>query len=740
MPTDSAAPPRNASAVSYEFGPFRLDAATRALYRGDAFIPLTPKAAETLLALVEDAGRVVTKEQLLERVWPGVVVEEGGIANNISALRKILDGAFGGDGPIATVARRGYRFTAEVRAHAGEAPARAAAAPAPSALPAAPAATVSDTYLVCDFDNRTGDPIFDGTLREALALHLAQSPHVEVLTERRVHSVLGLMGRQGERVLGDVAMEVCIRANAAAAITGTIFALGDEYVIGLQAVDPNDGAVRVTEQARARGRNEVLSALDHAAIGLRTKLGESTVSVQRFGRFIDEVATTSLEALKAYTMGREQWLLHGEAAAKPHQLRAIELDPEFASAYSALALACNNMGQTLEAHRYMQKAYDLRERVAEHERLRLEATYHSLITGDLFKGLDPHRLWVRMRPKDYTAIGNLGNSYASLGQWDKALECAQRSEEGDSTNVSTSNLAIALMAVGRASDARAVLERGFAQGYDTFYLHLDAYQEAFLRGDAETMRRHVAAVAGRGGEEDYLIAAEADTAAFHGQYARARDLTHRAIDSARRADSAEMAATWAAQGALREVEVGEREQALSGATFALETAPGRIVRGMVAYVYARAGDAERALRVGEALAREFPQDTIANRYWLPCMHAAIAMRAGDWKAAIDALETGAAAELGLTVPFEGGFMYPAFLRGQALLAAGRPEAAAREFMKIVERPGLIKNFVLFPLAHLGAARGLADAGRAAEAGAMQASFARMWSASDVTPAQAAGQL
>ena len=735
MPTDSAAPQRNASTVSYEFGPFRLDAATRTLYRGDAFVALTPKAAETLLVLVEEAGRVVTKEQLLERVWPGVVVEEGGIANNISALRKVLDGAFEGDGPIATVARRGYRFTAEVRAQA-EGAARVAPV-TPAALAAPAPEPVSGTYLVCDFDNRTGDAIFDGTLREALALHLAQSPHVDLLAERRVHSVLALMGRQGERLTGDVAMEVCIRANAAAAITGAIFALGDEYVIGLQAVDPRNGTVLVTEQARARGRNEVLAALDHAAIGLRTKLGESTVSVQRFGRFMDEVATTSLEALKAYTVGREQWLIHGEAAAKPHQLRAIELDPNFASAYSALALACNNMGQTLEAHRYMQKAYDLRERVAEHERLRLEATYHSLVTGDLFKGLDPHRLWVRMRPRDYNAIGNLGNSLAALGQWDKAVECAQRSEDGDSTNVSNSNLAIALMAIGRNAEARAALERGFAQGFDTFYLHLDAYQEAFLRGDADTMHRHVAAVAGRGGEEDYLIAAEADTAAFHGQYARARELTHRAIESARRADSAEMAASWSVEGALREAEVGESERALAGATFALETAPGRIVRGMVACVYARAGDAQRALRVGDALAREFPQDTFANRYWLPCMHAAIALAARDWKAALVALEAGEAAELGLTVPFEGGFMYPAYLRGQALLGAGRADEAARELMKIVERPGLIKNFVLFPLAHLGAARALARAGRDAEASAMQASFERIWSAADVTPAQAA---
>src|SRR5688572_10009216 len=282
----------------YEFGPFRLDPATRALYRGVEFIPLTPKAGEILRLLVQEAGRIVTKEQLLEQVWPGVVVEEGAIANNISALRKLLDPAFEGDGPISTVSRRGYRFTALVRA-LPDGPTETLPGPI-AANDAAPPVTVRDSVLVGDIENKTGDPIFDGTIRQALALVLAQSSHLEVLSDRRVHATLSVMKRQGEPVLGDVALEVCQRTNAKAAITGSIFVLGDEYVIGLYAMHGDTGDTLLSEQARARGKGQVLRALDQAALFLRTKLGESLASVTRHSSGLAEVATASLEALKAY--------------------------------------------------------------------------------------------------------------------------------------------------------------------------------------------------------------------------------------------------------------------------------------------------------------------------------------------------------------------------------------------------------------------------------------------------------
>jgi DNA-binding winged helix-turn-helix (wHTH) protein/tetratricopeptide (TPR) repeat protein len=687
MPNDAAAKP-----AQYEFGPFRLDAASRALYRGAEFVPLTPKAAEILLLLIEESGHVVTKEQLLARVWPDVIVEEGTIANNISALRKAVESSeFGTDGPIATVPRRGYRFTAEVRQSSASAHA------APAALQSPPI-TDRDTILVAEIENRTGDPVFDGTIRQALLLYLAQSPYLEILSDRRIHSVLGYMGKQSAPVTGEVALEVCQRAGAKAAITGTIFAFGDEYLIGLQALQGDSGGILVSEQARARGKGEVLKALDAAAIGLRTKLGESLSSIKLYSKGFHDLATSSLEAVKAYSTARMQLLLVGEPASIPHHLRAIEIDPYFASAYSALSIACANMGQTQEAIQHMQKAYALRERASERERMRIEGSYHHFVTGDKFKAIEAFRAYQHAYPRDAMSFVNAADLAMELGQWEKAVAASQRANALEFNAPSASNLAIALMALGRHEEARATVEDALARGLDVFYLHLDAYQEAFLRGDSSTMKRHADAVAGRPTEEDYLLAAQADTEAFHGRHARARELSARAVESARRAGATEMSAVWQAEAALREAEIGEIERARDGAKAAFEAFKGRDVSCLVAYVLARCGETKDALRLAAELDRDHPQHTNVQLYWLASIRAAVALGAKDWKGAIDALEPAVAVELGITKPFEGGMMIPPYLRGLALLGAGRSGEAKAEFMKIVERPGVIKNFILYPLA------------------------------------------
>ena len=720
MPTESAAPPK-ALAGQYRFGGFRLDPTTPALYRGSEFIPLTPKAAEILLLLVQEAGRVVSREHMLDRVWPGVIVEEGVIANNISALRKILGGEFDGDGPIVTVSRRGYRFTAPVRADDG-----AVATPAPAPI------TDRDTILVAEIENRTGDPVFDGTMRQALLLHLAQSPFLEILSDRKVMSVLGYMGRKGEAITGDVALEICQRTGSKCAITGSIFEVGGEYLIGLQALHGETGDTLVTEQARAHDKSEVLNALDSAAVGLRTKLGESLASISRSRPFF-EVATSSLEALKAYSIGRNEWGLHGEAAGMPHLLRAIELDPDFCTCLGSLGLACMNMGQMQEAARYMRKAYEQRDAATERERVRVVASFHAIVTGDLFKAIDAHRVWQTSFPRDGASYLNGANLLMMVGHWSKALTAAQRSHAMEPSAVSASNLAIALLAVGRHDDARAMLDDAFARGYEAFYLHLDAYQEAFLRRDAEAMRRHADAVAGREGEEDFLIGAQADTEACFGHFGRARALSRRAVESARHAGSLEMAAMWEAQAALREAEVGEAARAREGAVAALETFAGREVQGMAGLALARSGDVPRAMEIVASLEREYPTHTIVQSTWLPCIRAALAIGRQDWNAAVEALEISVSVELGMTTPFEGGFMLAPYLRGLALLAGSRNRDAAREFGKIVERPGLIKNFVVFPLAHLGASKAAALDGSRAEAASLKATFDAMWKGDQKSP-------
>ena len=688
MPNDAAGKP-----AQYEFGPFRLDVASRALYRGAEFIALTPKAAEILLLLVQEAGRVVTKEQIFERAWAGVVVEEGTIANNISALRKALDSAFEGEGPIATVPRRGYRFTAPVSTldNASGGPSLAASH--------APRITDRDTILLGDIENKSGDAVFDGTLKQALLLHFAQSPLLQILPERKVRAALQVLQRPPDTpAVGEVALEICQRTGASAAITGSIHALGDDYVIGITTLDGETGVIIASEQARAHGKGEVLKALDAAAASLRAKLGESLASVSRLSATLEEVATASLDALKAFTVGRREGLDRGDAAVIPHLTRAIELDPNFAAAHSLLGTAYMNMGQTVRAHEHALKAYELRDRVSERERHRIESTYHLIVTGNLHRALDAYGSSLRTYPRDATVRTNSANLYMALGQWDKALEMAEAGVQMESNSVAHSNLAIAQMALGRHAEARKTIDSAFARGTDAYFLRLDAYHEAFLRDDDEAMRRHFDAVAGREGEEDFLIAAQADTEAYFGRVERSRELASRAAESALKATGPEVSAVWLAQSALREAEMGFSGQAIAAANLALERSAGRHVRCIAAYAMARAGDRAVAERVASQIDREHPEDTPVQRYWLPSIRGALAFASGDWTAAVRALDPAESMELALVQPFEGGFAIPAYLRGLAHVAAGRRAEASRELGKIESRPGLLKNFVIHALA------------------------------------------
>ena len=686
------------AATEYVFGPFRLDASRRALYRGTEFVPLTPKAAEMLLLLVEEAGRVVTKEQILQRAWAGVVVEEGTIANNISALRKVLDPAFGGDGPIATVSRRGYRFAAAVSPSKAGVQSPPPAAPVAEAPPA-PRITDRDTILMGDIENKTGDAVFDGTLRQALLLHLAQSPFLQILAERKVKATLQLMQRPTDTpVTGEVALEICQRTGAKAAITGSIFALGGEYSVGIVALDRDTGEIIASEQARAASKSEVLKALDGAAASLRTKLGESLASVTQLSTALEDLATPSLEALKAYTVARREWYERGDAAGIPHHLRALEIDPHFASAHSAAGVAFANLGQTERANQHICKAYELRDRGSERERARIEGIYHLYVTGNSHRALDIYNTMIKAYPRDSYIPINIGNIQMQLGQWEKALESMTAALASEPTNVAHSNLAIIQMALGRREDARRTIDAAFARGIDAYYLRLDAYLEAFLRRDDEAMRRHFDAVAGRPSEEDFLLAAQADTEAYFGRHERAREFSARAAASAMRADAVETSAIWLAQWAMREAELGFHQHAREQAEAALARSDGRIVRCVAAYALARAGDRTSVEAVTSKLDASFPEDTVIQRHWLPCIRAAMAVAAKDATTALRALEPAQSMELSLCMPFEGGFMLPTHLRALAHLAAGKREEAARELEKIEARPGLVKNYITYPLA------------------------------------------
>jgi eukaryotic-like serine/threonine-protein kinase len=344
------------------------------------------------------------------------------------------------------------------------------------------------------------------------------------------------------------------------------------------------------------------------------------------------------------------------------------------------------------------KAYELRDRASDRERRRIVATYHLIVTGNLHSALDAMLAAKRDYSRDGLLAINAADIYMSLGQWENALQLMLDSPERETTNVTYSNFAITQMALGRHEDARRTLESAFARNIDAYYLRLDAYQEAFLRGDDEAMRRHFDVVVGRPGEEDFLLAAQADTEAYLGRMERSREFAARAAASALRAGGEEISALWIAQAALREVEMGFREHAIAAAQAALERSPGRHVRCIGAYALARSGDRTTAERIAGELDQEHPEETAVQHCWLPCIRAALALDSGDFATALRALEPAESIELGRTVPFEGGFMIPAYLRGLAYRAAARHEEAAREFAKIESRPGLVKNFVIYPLA------------------------------------------
>jgi len=608
----------------------------------------------------------------------------------------------------------------------------AAAALFVSGSNSATALTERDTIVLADFDNKTGDPVFDETLKQALAVDLGQSPFLNILSDRKVIATLRLMGRPADQlVTGEIARELCQRVGSKAMLAGSISGIGEQYIIGLNAINCTTGDTLVAEQARASGKGEVLKALDGAASQLRAKLGESLASVQKFSTPIDEATTSSLEALKAYSTGRRATSLKGDVAGLPFHQRAVELDPNFAVAYAALAVSYGNLGQATRAIDYAKKAYELRDRVSEREKYRLIAMYHNFATGDLDSADKAFELWRQSYPRDFVAVGNLGSDRMVRGQWESAREAIQEAVNLEPNGIiGRFNLASAELALGRIREAQNSIEQALARSLDAHYLHLALYSVAFLQDDENTMRQQLEWAKGRSGEEDWLLMMQANTEAYHGQLARAREFSRRAADSARHADALETAAVWQSVEALQEAEVGNATAARQSASSALALVSGKDVRTLTALAFARAGDASQARKLAEELNKEFPRDTMTQGYWLPTIQAAIDLHEGRGARAIETLQPALTFELGQPPPFSIGLLYPAYLRGQAYLLERQGREAAREFQKFLDHRGVVLNYPLAALARLGLARAYALGGDAAKARAAYDAFFTLWKNAD----------
>jgi tetratricopeptide (TPR) repeat protein len=590
--------------------------------------------------------------------------------------------------------------------------------------------TEKDTIVLADFDNKTGDAVFDDTLKQGLSVQLEQSPFLAVVSDSKVNQTLKLMGRSaGDRLTPGVTHEVCQRSGSKAMLTGSIAALGSQYVIGLKAVNCNTGDVLAEVQEQAAGKEAVLKSLDSGAVSLRSKLGESLSSVQRYDTPLEEATTPSLEALKAYSLGWKMANAKEGRAALPFFKRAVDLDPNFAMAYVSMTyiyIDLNEMGRAAENAR---KAYDLREKVSERERFNIEGAYYFNVTGELEKAAQTYELWQQIYPRDFLVYGNLGFLSLTLGNWEKAFEEYREALRLEPNGiVGYVGLSFSGMGLNRLDEVEAVFKQAEERKLDNEQLLQNRYYLAFLKGDTAQIVELVSAAMGKPGVEDLLLATQADTEGWYGKLKNAHELTRRAMDSAQHNDAKETAGDYLAAAALREVESGNREQARAEANAALKLAPNRDVQAMGALARARAGDTAGAEKLAAELNKTFPLSTLVQRYWLPTIRAAVALEHKDPNRAIELLRVASTTELSLATNFTI-LMCPAYLRGEAYLMLHDGNRAAAEFQKFIDHRGVVMNS-WGALARLGLARAYAMQGDTAKARTAYQDFLTLWKDAD----------
>ena len=592
----------------------------------------------------------------------------------------------------------------------------------------AKALTEKDTIVLSDFTNTTGDSVFDGTLRQGLSAQLEQSPFLNLLSEQNVAKTLVLMAQPKDaRLTSELVREVCLRTASAATIEGSISSLGSEYVVGLKAVNCHSGDLLAQEQVTASSKEQVLKALGDAATKLREKLGESLASVQKYDAPAESVTTPSLEALQAYTLGVQAMeIKNDKTAALSFFQRAISLDPNFAMAYARLGTSYSNLSQRGRAIENTRKAYELRERVSEREKLYIASHYEDLSIGNLEAARKTYELWAQTYPRDDIPVGNLGVIYQQLGEYDKELVANQQAFKLDQgSGISYANLVSAYVNVNRLDEAKATAQEAQAKHLDSPSIHTALYEVAFLQHDAPGMEREAATLMGTPGFEDLILASESQTAGHFGQFAKKREMVRRAVDSATRADEKETAAVYQASAAVHEAMMGNAALAKQQAQTALALSNGRDVEAYSAIALALAGDSGQAMRLANDLARGFPEDTIVQLEYLPMIHGATALQSGNAAKAAQALAAAIPYELGASLP-----AYPAYIRGETFLKLGQGSAAAVEFQKILGHPSVIQNDPLGALAHLALARAYALSGDTTKARAAYQDFLALWKDAD----------
>ena len=571
--------------------------------------------------------------------------------------------------------------------------------------------TDKDTVVLADFSNETGNPVFDGTLKTALSVSLHQSPFLNVLSDSNAAKTLNLMMRPADTKLSpDVARELCQRAGSKAYIAGSITGVGAEFVVSLKAVNCQTEDMLAQEQATASNKEKVLDALGGVASKLRSELGESLATVRRFDVPLEQATTSSLEALKEYSLGQKAAQEKGAAQSLPHDQRAIELDPNFAMAYGAVGIHYENLGEPARAGSYLTKAFQLREHASERERLSITAHYYSAVTGELDKSAQTYQQRIESYPRDIAAYNNLGIIFAEQGLYEKAVEVTKQGIRIEPNQITLDeNLTDYLLALQRFDEARQLIHEMQPRKPDNYIFPAALYALAFLGSDSAAMAEQEQWFAGKPEYENFGLALASDSEAYAGHLGKARELTRRAVSSAIRADSKEAGAIWQAIAAQREGAFGITAETRRAAAEALKLAPAsQGAEAEAALAFALAGDAAQAEALARDLAKRFPLDTQIQSLWLPAIQAQLALSRKDPALALKALQGASPPlEFGL-VAFaanaSGSCLYPTYIRGKAYLAAGQGTAAVAEFQKILDHSGIGWNCWTGALAHLGVAR------------------------------------
>jgi eukaryotic-like serine/threonine-protein kinase len=725
------------------FGSFEADFQEGKLTKGGIRIRLQEQPLQILALLLERPGQLVTREEIRQKLWSrGTFVEFDDALNTaVRKLRAALNDSADNPRFLETVPRRGYRFVAPVSWTPELQAVAPITQPAPpprhlnyhhrylylwfgfaAALLVAGAAvagyrhlhrpafqiTPKDTIVLADFSNTTGDAVFDDALKTALNVSLRQSPFLNVLSDSEITKALQQMTRPpNTKLTAEVAREVCQRAGSKAYLAGSIGTLGSEYVLALKAWNCQSGDTLAEDQRTAVSKEKVLDALGEAASRLRSELGESLATVQKYDVPLVQATTSSLEALKALSLGRKASDDKGPAAALPYDQRAIALDPNFAMAYRAVGIDYTTLSELGRASEYFSKAFQLREHASEREKLTISADYYSYATGELDKAAQTFQEEMEIYPREDAAYVNLGLVYAAQGQYAKAAEVTRQVARFAPDAVSEyENLANYSLALQRYDETRQVIDQAQARRVDDFILHNASYALAFAGADAAAMADQQRWFAGKAEFENVGLALESDTEAYRGHLRKARELTRRAVNSAVRADNKENAAVYLAIAAQREAAFGNITQARQTAAETLKLAPAsQGAESEAALALAMAGDTARAESLAQDLNRRFPLDTQVQSLWLPPIEAQLALDKKNPAGALNILQAASPVELG-QIPFVNNIscLYSVYVRGEAYLAAGQADAAAAEFQKILAHSGIVWNCWTGALAHLGVTR------------------------------------